>query len=519
MASEPPPTESLSEYLGDLADPTELKTPALELNKRQRKAADRLEKFLADPSARNFMLLGPAGSGKTTTVVTGFNNSRCRVAFAAFTNKATQVLRLVSKKFNLTFKADFSTVHSLLRLEARYTGNDTGIHFKFDPTKVLSMQKYDVVIVDECSTLSAELVDYLMRARDVVEKQTERPLKYIFIGDFDQLGPVGEEISTIFKLATKNGWPISKLKRVMRAANDQIAEVNDTLLEWIGRFKNKKEKALLNSFVANYPYNLVPDSDAVEVYTDSTEDFLWKYMEAWKTNPSVVIVTYSRNNREKTNNAIQDILDGEAKRETVLDRDVLEDIFPGDRCCVDKPVVVQKVHWRGQGSERALSMFEETQSTLYNGEIFEVLETLDDIKIKTNLNKIPGVAKYFEGQLITVRRAGDESGETFQIPHIPSDQVEAAQNRIKRRLSKKIYYDTMSAFTKVYPALDYGYCITLYKTQGSEWDHVFINLNSIKWSVAGSETQGVLMKKRRALLRSTYTAVSRASTKITLFWS
>jgi ATP-dependent exoDNAse (exonuclease V) alpha subunit len=57
----------------------------------------------------------------------------------------------------------------------------------------------------------------------------------------------------------------------------------------------------------------------------------------------------------------------------------------------------------------------------------------------------------------------------------------------------------------LFPVLNYGYAITLYKSQGSEYKTVFINLSSIKYSMLKNITSAV------SLFKATYTAASRAS--------
>ena len=56
--------------------------------------------------------------------------------------------------------------------------------------------------------------------------------------------------------------------------------------------------------------------------------------------------------------------------------------------------------------------------------------------------------------------------------------------------------------------MSYGYCLTLYKAQGSEWQSVLVNLRSLLYSV----------KDNNLLLKATYTAITRAKSNIKLFY-
>ena len=111
----------------------------------------------------------------------------------------------------------------------------------------------------------------------------------------------------------------------------------------------------------------------------------------------------------------------------------------------------------------------------------------------------------------------DKDKQQYSIIHIHPNIIEKARVDIKKSYGKMFYLNTMSNFIKFYPSLSYGYCITIYKSQGSEWDYVFINLNSIKWSIVGKETDCDIEKKIR-LFKVTYTALSRAAEKLCLFW-
>jgi hypothetical protein len=163
-----------------------------------------------------------------------------------------------------------------------------------------------------------------------------------------------------------------------------------------------------------------------------------------------------------------------------------------------------------------VSLNESTGETLYNGEIFDIIST-ETVHIITPLNKLKGVPKYFEGQLLTIVKINDASTK-YEILHIPEPTINETRKIIRATQRRMFYIQVMSDFIKKYPKLDYGYCITIYKSQGSEWDTVFVNLNSIKWSIVGSG--GVADAKKKAqLFKTTYTAISRASSKIYCNWS
>jgi hypothetical protein len=166
--------------------------------------------------------------------------------------------------------------------------------------------------------------------------------------------------------------------------------------------------------------------------------------------------------------------------------------------------------------KEAFVLDEPLSVTLYNGEIFDIVD-VEEVLISTPLNKLSYVTDYFTGQKLTIARINNPL-DRYEILHIPEEQINEARGLIKARERRMFYLQLMSDFIKKYPKLDYGYCMTIYKSQGSEFHSVFVNLNSIKWSIVGSNNSADVRKKA-GLFRSTYTALSRASTKLYCFWS
>jgi hypothetical protein len=333
----------------------------------------------------------------------------------------------------------------------------------------------------------------------------------------------------------------------MRSANDDLRSLNENLLSWITKFKNKE----VSSFVQNYPYNLVPRTKDRYLRLDT---MIRQYLKTWKLiSPDTVILTYSRANCEKTNFAIQDEIDEDNGREIPERRELIK-FYPGDRCCLDKPIDVFYVKEItttlsttilqldgplidslsesltieempiteiaqpiiDERPLRHMHLSDPTMITLYNGEIFDIIKA-EDIYIHTTLNRFSYMPKHFEGQLLTIRRI-NESDTTFEVVHISTAILKKARQLIKTHERRMFYLKIMSDFIKKFPKLDYGYCITIYKSQGSEWHTVFVNLNSIKWSIAGKETRNIELKKKAVLFKTTYTALSRASHKLYCLW-
>lgn len=169
------------------------------LNDDQRRAYH--ETMDAIKARRPHLITGFAGSGKTTLVqVIAAALSGQRVALTAPTHKAVAVLARKLKAFGIE-GITTSTIHSLLSLRGRPDGD----RMLFERTEWADPITADVVVIDECSMISHDLMAHIMthlRGRAI-----------LFVGDPAQLPPVGEVESESFQAPSR-----SHLHTVVRQA-------------------------------------------------------------------------------------------------------------------------------------------------------------------------------------------------------------------------------------------------------------------------------------------------------------
>lgn len=186
-------------------------TPPLQLTADQQAAIEGILSDLQSPGAR-VVLCGYAGTGKTVTtaaLVSELVERRWQVAVATPTHKArAQVERALRQCGASGFQA--VTLHRLLGLKMVRdfkTGKES-----FEPDSrgdnMLSDEEtglIDIVIVDETSMLHSELYDYLL------SELGSRPV--VFVGDNRQLLPVGENEACRAFVETDH---IYRLEKVLR---------------------------------------------------------------------------------------------------------------------------------------------------------------------------------------------------------------------------------------------------------------------------------------------------------------
>lgn len=163
------------------------------------------------------LLSSKAGCGKTflaTYIVNKMKDDKpdYKMALTAPTHKAVRVLAssLVSRDVPVT------TIHSFLGLTENIA-NDGTVTFK--PRHDRKPINIDLLIIDECSMIGTELFNYINSPSILIKK-------VLFIGDREQIQPIGEEMAAPFQLESK--MMVWQLKTPLRqAANSAIYQLAD----------------------------------------------------------------------------------------------------------------------------------------------------------------------------------------------------------------------------------------------------------------------------------------------------
>lgn len=184
----------------------------MQLSTDQQSVVDAMKQLLVDPDEQCLVISGAAGTGKTFCLqqykadfpafmasIRSLNKdiSYYSLTFTATTNKAVEAL-------SSSIGEEATTIHSLLKL--RLIRNSQGKQVLVSADKN-HMVKNAVIVIDECSYLDEELMGFL-------QKHTEN-CKYIFIGDAQQLTPVGLDHAPVFHY----GFNTVELNQIMRQAN------------------------------------------------------------------------------------------------------------------------------------------------------------------------------------------------------------------------------------------------------------------------------------------------------------
>ncbi|MEL6470501.1 MAG: AAA family ATPase [Cyanobacteria bacterium J06623_4] len=171
--------------------------PGISLSQQQWAALQALEAF-AHSNEKIFLLTGYAGTGKTTLLQALIHrlqqgHDARPIALTALSNKATKVLQSMAYRWGC--EVDCMTCCKLLGLKPVIDKESGRQKFEPDRDRKNLTTEYDLVVVDECSMINQEMWELLVNS---VSKFTQRT-QLLFVGDSDQLPPVGETASPCFE--------------------------------------------------------------------------------------------------------------------------------------------------------------------------------------------------------------------------------------------------------------------------------------------------------------------------------
>ena len=211
-------------------------------------------------TTKSILLKGSAGSGKTTVIsfVCGLPEFiHHRLVFSATTNKAVSVLkRTFSERFNnKQSDINFITIQKLINIR-RDIDSEGNTHFKCIKRDTLNIYNYDIIVIDEASMLTSDIVNELQKIKQYMKGII------IYVGDNAQLPPVNEVDSTIFHSIKTT----LNMTMVMRSKNNIVNLCNEVRKliynpEYKISFKklctngvqiNKDENTWINTYLDDY---------------------------------------------------------------------------------------------------------------------------------------------------------------------------------------------------------------------------------------------------------------------------
>lgn len=514
------------------------------LNADQEKAKTKIFQFLSQENPNKiFLLEGPAGTGKTFLITHIFKQMRGKIACAAPTNKALSVLQMANP-----FRAYYKTIHGLLGIY-RSIDERGNINFDLEECSSEMITEFNYIIIDEASMISNVICVQLENMINTGLSQT----KLIYCGDKSQLPPVNEPCSSVFS----RNYPGYSLSKIERTKKDDIVSYCNSIRLGVKPPKTKNqnirifkdEKLWLNEFMQGYSGDSI-----VLAYTNKRVNYINSKVRAHlfkdnkKYNPGEKIVFknfYTNDHSTHYTSQLAYIETVGTIRHTfpTLDPSVLMNIKLGteinklktkdeplkDPCpiCYEKDVdKVAETPCGHQFCESCIRLWIERNDScpmcrmrFENGEIL----VKDQPEVSALINKFREKTLNFNIQLYQLIIAKDNSDYEIVTIHEDSEKeykqmlkdmediIQRLRNTIYKvnkrntKFNKIILLNLWTFYHEQYrdilADIDYGYALTIHKSQGSTYDNVFFDLKN------------ALLNKNE-LKSLIYTGVSRASEKL-----
>jgi len=428
-------------------------------------------KFLADEQANDMYVTGPAGSGKTTDLAESVGyckNNGVEYVVCAFTHKACGILRT-----KLPPNANVRTLHSFLKKRPGINQDATKAehvqsNFKHGKSDVTS-----IMFIDEYSMVGERDLMDIRDAQDEAEDKGKQ-LKVVWIGDANQLPPVGDMQSVV-----PQGKYKLQLTKIYRNDNE-LQEPLNQLISFIGGADPEPLKEN-SKFIRN--------QDIIEWYDN----------DAMAEDHDGVMLAFTNERVQQLNAAAQgyglpkpgDKVFSPNTREHYTFGRVLD---PREVSFIEKPFGNEML---GLGSK-----YKTLEHVLKNKD-YKFVELFDEEGESRIYCSIFG---HYDYKLYKESLMEDAASANRKIEHRnPGNKATAwaSQNRDDPLAKKRgNAWRNYLAFNECCVCLDFVHAMTVHKSQGSTYKNVYID----------TEDLGVAARTNYNLyLKLLYVAISRAS--------
>lgn len=403
------------------------------LTSDQQEAADAFFSFLMN-DAQTFVISGKAGVGKTflmgylcdkvmvryegACAMLGIEPEYLTATFTATTNKAAEVLER-------SINRPVSTIHSLLGLKVNENHKTGKTSCEPNPRTGLNKVKNQILFIDESSMIDPVLYGYILKAC----KNT----KVVFVGDHAQMAPVNEVISPVYQNVEEDNF-VFLSTMVRNADSPPLMALCDQLRDTVesGIFQPIQEVPGTIEFLSKDRMQSKVD----EVFKDPTD--------------SARILCYTNKRVQMFNEYVRELRKQSDMFEEGDELVVAEAYFDGKtQFSVERQVYV---YWADHG--------------LYNAGFGNVLKDGREVQyymLGISRTKPEDYDEFFDGKPVEV-----------MVPADP-DHYQAVLKQLRKQKDWSAFFHLKNMFID----LRGKESCTVYKSQGSTYDTVFMDLGNI----------------------------------------
>jgi hypothetical protein len=461
------------------------------LNSDQKAAFEDLRDFICDKGDDSvYVLKGWAGTGKTYCVsvlvryvleVIHPTHNWYRIGVTGPTNKSVRVIKKTSGLRNP--RVTFQTIHKLLGLTERITKEGVQEFVNqgdFQP----KIKTVKLLIIDEVSMLNDDLFQEVLKYRDRI--------KIICMGDPAQIPPVGRPDCIPFREELAEGYRIKtlNLKQIMRQKEDNaIIESSVAIRSDLGRSQNPVEPVTkLNSKGEGIEFLNLNNSEIRRGFSEILRQYF--VTDEFKNDSEYSKIIAWRNKTVATmNDVIRKVIYG--------DEALGSKILVGEKLIANSPIIQGETVVLNTNEEFTVESFTIKRDDLR----YQISDHPDADPLSISLNYYDAVVSYIDDE-------DDKIKVNIEILHEDSeDEFKKLANIFKLRAIEKkgkdkswlIYYN----FLRKYADVNFAYCITAHKSQGSTYNTTFVLEDDIdmNWNIVERN-------------RIKYTAYTRSSRKL-----
>ena len=462
----------------------------------QLKAYDELMKFIDSPfDSKDYKraLIGAAGTGKTFLVRALLSNSTLSYSLIGLSAPTHKACRVLGESIHIS-GIKVNTIQSDLGLRLNFDIDKFDPNNPpFDPKGKIKIGNYKLYIVDEASMINSRLCIFLEKTC------VSNKCKIIYIGDDNQISPVGEKYSSAFRNIKSYS-----LKQIVRQGEDNPVSY---LLDLLRYDINHKTYKFLNhiqrfreQFNADYTKGYqVCDANTFNqtVYNNFNDEELTRNVDYAK------VISYTNLNVSSWNKFIRNSIIADSDKSILTKNDLI----------ISYVTIVNEFN----------------DCVIKNSEEYIINDIQNFTDSRYDKNGLKGFLVKFQAI-----HGGDITTPLFVIDHtdsytvqryvqINNSMIEAAKTaRANIRNEKwKSYFafkeycllmvNIISPDGKIITSrsLDYGFALTSHKSQGSTFDTALVDVNDIVFDKYGQPYADAEEVNRRL-----YVACARCKNKL-----